>query len=129
MSGHKRDPNHTVEVQPTTREVHVAVDGRTIARTRRALALSETGYPVRYYIPPDDVRMELLEPTERTSVCPYKGRASYWSVRVDGRVVDNAVWAYLDPIPQCAAIKGHLSFYPEKVELKVADQAARVIAP
>jgi uncharacterized protein (DUF427 family) len=113
--GHPNDPYHRVDVRPSVRRVRVRLDGETIADTRRALFLFETGHPTRYYIPPEDVRTELLTPTERHTVCPYKGRASYWSIRLGERVVADAVWGYLDPVPECPRIKGLMCFYPEKV--------------
>jgi uncharacterized protein (DUF427 family) len=72
--------------------------------------------PTRYYIPQADVRMDLLTPTAKTSYCPYKGRASYWSLSVGEREVADAVWAYMDPLPECPRIKGYLCFFPEKVD-------------
>jgi uncharacterized protein (DUF427 family) len=114
--GHPRDPFHRVDVVPSSREVRIAFAGETIAQTRRALFLFETGLPARYYIPQGDVRMDLLTPSATTSICPYKGRASYWSLRVGERAAADCAWAYLDPLPECPRIKGHLCFYPEKVD-------------
>ena len=114
--GHPRDPFHRVDVAPSSREVRVDFAGETVARTRRGLFLFETGLPARYYIPQADVRMDLLTPTAKTSYCPYKGRASYWSLQVGERTAADAVWAYMDPLPECPRITGHLCFYPEKME-------------
>jgi uncharacterized protein (DUF427 family) len=114
--GHPRDPFHRVDVVPSSREVRVVVAGETVARTRRALFLFETGLPTRYYIPPTDVRMDLLTPTPTATICPYKGRASYWSLRLGERTIADAAWAYRDPLPECPRIAGHLAFYPDKVE-------------
>jgi uncharacterized protein (DUF427 family) len=114
--GHPRDPFHRVDVVPSSREVRVVVAGETVARTRRALFLFETGLPPRYYIPPADVRMDLMTPTSTASICPYKGRASYWSLRIGERTIADAAWAYMDPLPECPRIAGHLAFYPDKVE-------------
>ncbi len=114
--GHPRDPYHRIDVRPSTRRVRVHFAGEVVAATQRGLFLFETGLPTRYYIPPADVRMEFLEPTRHGSVCPYKGRASYWSLRVGEARAENAVWAYLEPLPECPRIKGLLCFYPEKVE-------------
>jgi uncharacterized protein (DUF427 family) len=114
--GHPRDPFHRVDVVPSAREVRVVFAGETVARTRRALFLFETGLPARYYIPPEDVRMDRMTPTATASVCPYKGRASYWSLRAGERTAADAAWAYMDPLPECPRIRGHLCFYPEKVD-------------
>lgn len=114
--GHPRDPHHRIDVRPSSRKVRVISGGEPIARTRRALFLFETGLPTRYYIPPQDVRTELLVPSRRTSICPYKGTASYWSLRVGDRFSEDAVWGYLEPLPECPRIKGYFCFYPEKVD-------------
>src|SRR5437660_834733 len=114
-------PRDRITLHPSEKRLrvltrHAAVAGATVAGTRRGLFLFETGLPARYYIPQDDVRMELLTPTAKTSYCPYKGRASYWSLRVGDRTAADAAWAYLDPLPECPRIKGHICFYPERVE-------------
>jgi uncharacterized protein (DUF427 family) len=114
--GHARDPHHRVDVRASTREVRVDFAGERVATTRRGLFLFETGLPTRYYIPPEDVLARFLEPSQRRSTCPYKGNASYWSLRVGDREARDAVWSYLDPLPDCPRIKGHLCFYPEKVD-------------
>lgn len=119
--GHLRDPHHRVDVLPSSREVRVVLRDETIALTRRGLFLFETGLPTRYYIPPADVRMEVMSPTRTTSICPYKGKASYWSVRVGNRTAEDVAWSYLEPLPDCPRIKGHLCFYPEKVDRIVVE--------
>jgi uncharacterized protein (DUF427 family) len=114
--GHARDPHHRVDVRPSSRRVRVLLGGEMIARTRKALLLFETGLPTRYYIPPGDVRMEFLDRSKSTSTCPYKGQASYWSARIGDRSVEDVAWSYLEPLPECPRIKGHVCFYPERVD-------------
>ena len=114
--GHPNDPYHRVDVRPSNRRVRVLAGGEVVADTRRAMFLFETGHATRYYLPQADVRMDLLVPTARSTVCPYKGRASYWSVKLGERTIADAVWGYLDPLPECPRIKGLLCFYPEKVD-------------
>jgi len=110
--------------------VRAFVDGEIVAQTRRALFLSETRHPTRYYIPPEDVRREFLMPSRKTSVCPYKGTATYWSLRVGDRVIEDAVWAYLDPLPERADIRGYFCFYPEKISrLEVEGETTTQAAP
>ena len=72
---------HTISIQPSDAHVEVVLDGELLASTDRALRLEETGLPPRYYIPKDDVRMDLLEATSFHTTCPFKGEASYWSAR------------------------------------------------
>ena len=110
---HARDPYHRVDAMPGARHVRIVVGGQTIAETQRPHVLFETGHPVRYYIPADDIRMDLLEATALRSTCPYKGNASYWKVKGADQEV---AWAYLDPIAECPRIKGLIAFYNERVD-------------
>ena len=114
--GHPRDPHHRIDVRASSRAVSVRFAGETIAETRRGQFLFETGMPPRYYIPPEDVRIDLLVPTHTTSICPYKGTASYWSIEVGGRLAQDAVWAYTDPLPDAPPVGRLFCFYPEKVD-------------
>jgi uncharacterized protein (DUF427 family) len=124
--GHARDPHHRVDVLPRSREVRVSFGGELVARTRRGLFLFETGLPTRYYIPPQDVRSAFFEPSAKHSTCPYKGEASYWSLRVKDSFSQDALWSYPAPLPECPRIKGHYCFYPEKVDrLEIEEQVTR----
>ena len=110
-----RDPYHRIDVRPTSAHVTVKANGETVAESDRALLLFETGLPPRAYIPLDDARQELLTPTDKETVCPYKGTASYWSV---GDLEDVA-WSYRNPIPEAGAIEGLVSFLGEGVEVEI----------
>lgn len=116
---HPRDPYHRVDAVPGSRHIKIELDGRLLAETRRPVLLFETGLPTRYYIPQEDIHLEYLIPSPSSSVCPYKGTASYWNVKIEGREYEDTVWGYLDPIPECPKIKGLLSFYNEKVDITV----------
>jgi len=111
---HARDPFKRVDALPSKRHVRVVVNGVTVADTRRPHLLFETNHPVRYYIPQEDVRMDLLVSSATTSRCPYKGPASYWSVKLGDQVFDDLVWGYMEPIPECPKIKGLLCFWHER---------------
>ena len=110
---------HTVTITPADAHVEVRLDGELLASSDRALRLEETGLPARYYLPKDDVRMDLLRPTSFHTTCPFKGEASYWSAEVDGRTHDGIVWAYESPISAATDIAGHMSFYPNRAEITV----------
>jgi len=116
---HPRDPYHRVDVMNSSRHVKVVVEGEVVAETTRPRLLFETGLPTRYYIPKLDVRMDLLEPSDKITACPYKGSASYWSVRAGDHVVRDLVWSYPSPIPECSKIENLLSFFNEKVDIYV----------
>ena len=119
---HPRDPYHRVDVIESSRHIRVEIGGQTVAESRRPRLLFETGLPTRYYLPVEDVRMDLLEATETTSVCPYKGQASYWRLAGDPAGRDVA-WSYQNPIAECPRIKGLISFFNERVDaLQVDDE-------
>ena len=94
-----------------------------IAATHHPRLLDETGLPTRYYLPREDVRMDLLKPTTFHTQCPFKGTASYWSLELDGTTHDGIAWSYEDPIEAAAEIAGMLCFYPDRVEMTVAERS------
>ncbi len=103
-------------VEPVAERVRVMVDGVTIADSERALRVLETaGAPV-YYVPPADVRLDLVRPSDHGSVCEWKGEAMYHSLVLPGRVVPNAAWSYPDPNAGYEAIRDHLAFYVWRVD-------------
>ena len=126
---HPRDPRHRVDVLNSSRHVKVVVAGQVVAETRRPRLLFETGLRTRYYIPKVDVRMDLLEPTATVTQCPYKGNASYWSVRIGDQVFPDLVWSYPFPIPECPKIQNLVAFYTERVELYVDGELEVAPAP
>jgi uncharacterized protein (DUF427 family) len=118
---HPRSPYHRVDVLNSSRHVRVVVGGETVAETQRPRLLFETGLPTRYDIPKLDVRVDLLQPTETRTRCPYKGEAVYWSVTAGGRTFPDLVWSYPAPIPECPKIENLLCFFNEKVDAIVMD--------
>jgi uncharacterized protein (DUF427 family) len=116
---HPHDPYHRVDVLDSSRKVTVRVGGEVVAETQRPKLLFETSLPTRYYIPPEDVRRELLVPSDTVTGCPYKGDASYYSARVDGERVEDVAWTYPEPRPEAQKVRDHLCFYDEKVEVEV----------
>jgi uncharacterized protein (DUF427 family) len=116
---HARDPYHRVDVLRSSRHVTVELDGVTVAETRRPLLLVETGLPPRWYIPRADVRFDLLTPTDTTTTCPYKGNASYFSVRIGDTEHRNIAWSYVTPIPECPKIEQAVCFFNERADLTV----------
>jgi uncharacterized protein (DUF427 family) len=115
LIGHARDPFHRIDVRETSRHVVVRIGDETVAETRRAKALFETGLPTRWYIPQEDVRTELLEESDTDTICAYKGHASYWSIGDE----DDIVWTYREPLNDAVPVKGMLAFFNERVDLEV----------
>jgi uncharacterized protein (DUF427 family) len=103
-------PEHVLYLEDSPRRVRVVVSGETVAESTRAKLLHETGHMPVYYLPEEDVRDELLEATDHTTHCPFKGHASYWSIRVGDDVRENAVWSYPEPLQEAPPLAGHLAF-------------------
>ncbi len=103
-------------VEPTDRRVRVVLGGVVIADTTKALRVLETSQPPAFYLPPDDVAMEHLEPTAKHSFCEWKGHAGYWTVTVGDRVARDGAWSYPAPNAAFAAIADHLAFYPRAMD-------------
>ncbi|MFC4030023.1 DUF427 domain-containing protein [Streptomyces polygonati] len=117
---HPRDPYKRVDALASTRHVRVEIDGVLIAETHRPVLLFETRLPIRYYIPREDVRLDLLTPTDLHTGCPYKGTAEYWSLTAAGAdVPPNLAWSYPEPLPAVSSIRELIAFYNEVVDITV----------
>ena len=111
-------PDHPITLTPAPQRWRAMYSGHVIADSDDALILQEADYPPVVYFPREDVGMEYMSRTERTTHCPYKGDASYYSVKADGKTLDNAIWTYETPFPAMTEISGHLAFYPDKVKIE-----------
>ena len=119
--GHPHDPFHRIDILPSSRHVTVTLDGVQLADSRRPTALYETSLPVRWYLPPEDVRTDLMEPSQTHTVCAYKGTASYHSY--DGAAGAEAgtdlAWTYPGPLPEASRVAGLICFFSERVDITV----------
>ena len=111
--GFKKRPDHSIVTRPAGVRVQVKAGGETIADSRDALVMKEGDYPLVYYFPRADVTMARLVRSSHTSYCPFKGTASYFSLRGGP---ENAVWSYETPYDEMSAIREHLAFYPDKLD-------------
>ena len=109
-------PDHPITVTRNGKRVRVTFADRVVADTEHALTLKEAIYKPVLYVPRADTDMSLLAPTDHHTHCPYKGDASYFTIAVDGRSAENAVWSYEQPYPAMAEIKEYLAFYPDRVD-------------
>ena len=119
---HPRDPYTRIDILASSRHVRIELDQVVLAESGRPTILFETGLPPRYYLPPSDVRLDLLRPNEHHTGCPYKGTASYWTVEIGGTPYENLVWTYRAPLPESGKIAGLLCFYTERVDLYLDGQ-------
>jgi uncharacterized protein (DUF427 family) len=117
--GHPRDPYHRIDTFRTSRPVRISIDGETVAESTHAVALFESGLPARFYLPAEDVRMDLLQPSETTTRCAYKGIATYWHVRVGDTLHEDLAWTYAEPERDGDAIRNLICFFNERVDLEV----------
>ncbi|MBA2409907.1 MAG: DUF427 domain-containing protein [Gammaproteobacteria bacterium] len=125
IQGHLRDPYHRVDVRESSRHVRVIVGGQLVAETRRPKVLSETGLPNRFYIAPEDVRRDSLEPSGTRTACPYKGITTYRTVMLDGHRIVDAAWVYEQPLENALKVRDHVCFLAGGVKVEVdGDKAA-----
>jgi uncharacterized protein (DUF427 family) len=117
--GHPHDPFTRIDIRESSRHVVVRIDGEIVADTRRPRLLFETGLPVRYYIPREDVRLELLDPSEHRTTCAYKGHASHWTATIDDERHEHIAWTYPDPLSDADQVGDLIAFYNERVDIEV----------
>jgi uncharacterized protein (DUF427 family) len=118
-------PDHPITIGRANGRVTVKVNGHIMADTDKALTLREASYPEVFYIPMDDVDKSAIEPSTRTSYCPYKGEASYFSIPAGGEKSNDAIWMYADPYASVAEIKNHVAFYPNRIDSITFTSSAR----
>jgi len=115
--------DYSVNIEPSRKRVKVVFNGRLIANSRRALVLKETRLPPVYYLPREDIDMAALVPSDHRTYCPFKGTATYWSLTVGDKTLENVAWSYEDPIEDALGIRGYIAFYWNKVEAWFSDDA------
>ncbi|MDQ4048370.1 MAG: DUF427 domain-containing protein [Actinomycetota bacterium] len=113
--GHPRDPFHRIDIVHSSRHVRVERDGELLAESSNPCLLFEPPLPVRYYLPPEDLRTDLLRPSEKKTFCAYKGQASYWSLGGEGDIA----WSYPEPLREAAELTGRIAFLNEWVDIVV----------
>jgi uncharacterized protein (DUF427 family) len=109
-------PDHPIAIEPNAKRVRVTFNGKVVAESDRSLVMREGKYPPVVYVPREDADASLLERTDHSTYCPYKGNASYFSIRAGDRVSENAIWTYEQPYSAVGVIKDCLAFYPNRVD-------------
>jgi uncharacterized protein (DUF427 family) len=116
---HPRDPFHRIDVRASSRHVRVSLQDELLAESSRTKILFETSLPPRFYFPSEDTRRELFEPSDKRTVCAYKGAATHYSLRVGDDLEEDLAWTYEDPLHDAAGVRGMVTFYNEHVDLDV----------
>jgi len=120
LGSHPKDPYKRIECLPSAREIRIMLDGQVVAQSTNNVFLHETMLRTRYYLPFTSVaEPSMLVPSKTSTFCPYKGQASYYSLKVGDKLIEDAVWYYIYPTAESAAIQGRLCFYNEKVDVFV----------
>ena len=118
--GYQKKPEHRVDLLPETRRVRVTFAGQIVADTNAAVRCEETGHEPVHYIPEQDMRLELMRPTDHKTYCPFKGDCSYWTIDVEKggnrQQSENAVWGYRAPYDEAKDLAGHYAFYKSRVD-------------
>lgn len=109
-------PDHPITIEPASGRIVVTVAGQVVADSRDALILKEASYPGVPYLSRKDVKLALLERSDHTTYCPYKGDCSYYSIPSGGARSVNAIWTYEAPYDAVARIKDYMAFCPERVD-------------
>lgn len=117
--GHPKDPFKRIDVLSSSRHIQVSLNGVVLAGSRRARMLLETPLPVRWYLPRDDVRLDLLTPTDTDTICPYKGHASYFSFEPAGDDGRDIAWSYVNALHDALPVEGYIAFFSERSDLRV----------
>ena len=118
-----RFPDHRIEIERNPARVRVEFAGEAIADSTRSYRVSESGHSPVVYVPREDVRVDRLEKTPHTTFCPFKGHASYYTIRVGHRVAENAIWSYEAPYDQVAVLKGCAAFYLDRIDALIETNA------
>ncbi|MBO1031691.1 DUF427 domain-containing protein [Tessaracoccus sp. SD287] len=117
VMGHPHDPFDRIDCLRSSRRVQIGSQGVILADSTRPTLLFETPLPTRFYLPREDVALDLLERSETQTVCAYKGRASYWSAHVGDTVLDDIAWTYPDPLHDAAPVRDLIAFFTERLDL------------
>jgi uncharacterized protein (DUF427 family) len=115
LLGHARDPFHRIDARRTSRHIRVSIGGEIVADTRRAVALFETGLPTRWYIPRDDVLVELGRSDGHRTTCAYKGHATHWDAAGEPAIA----WSYELPLNDAIPVRSMIAFYNERADIEV----------
>lgn len=117
--GHQKWPDHKVEEKPLDQNMQVTVGGQVVADSKAVIEVDEDKYPARYYFPRSDTYMTLLERSDKTTQCPFKGTAQYFNLNVNSKTIENVAWSYEDPFDEHQALRSRIAFHDEKPDIEI----------
>jgi uncharacterized protein (DUF427 family) len=113
--GHQQHPEHRVDERHLDQRMTVSVDGEVIADSKDVIRVDEGNYPARFYFPRSDVKMDKLQASQKTTECPFKGTARYFSISSGGKELKDSVWSYESPYDEHADLAGRVAFWDDKM--------------
>ncbi|MEJ0039266.1 MAG: DUF427 domain-containing protein [Gammaproteobacteria bacterium] len=113
--GHQQHPEHRVDERHLDQRMTVSVNGEIVADSRDVIRVDEGKYPSRFYFPRADVKMDKLLPSTKTTECPFKGTARYFSISAGGKELKDSVWSYETPYDEHVELAGRVAFYDDKM--------------
>ena len=122
-SWYERYPDYRVDLSTGATPMKAVFNGAEVAASERPLIVAETNHEPVVYFPLEDVRLEFFAATDHHTFCPFKGEASYWTLDVNGETAENVLWAYPEPLPEVAGLKGFAAFYSDRVTITEANEA------
>ena len=128
-AGQSAHEGYRIVIEPAPEPIRAILRGETVVDSARAIVMHETRLPPVFYFPREDVRMDLLVPSDYRTNCPFKGNASYWALGVGGKTIENAVWSYEDPYDEASPVKGYLALDWNSVDAWFAGDTALVEQP
>ena len=122
--GFQKHPGYQVEITPTSDHIRILSGKICLADSQRPIQVTETKHRPVWYLPLADVDSSIIVATDHSTYCPFKGHASYWSVKADAASVDdasleNSIWGYLNPYTECEPLLNHVAFYTDRLTLEV----------
>lgn len=114
--GYARVPDYQIDIAPADKHIRLEVNGQTIVDSKNALLMREQNHKPVHYFPQSDVDMSLFQSTDHSTHCPFKGDASYWTLTVDNRVLEDVMWGYLTPCDEVIDIAQHVAFYRDRID-------------
>lgn len=127
--GFEAHPDYRVIIEPSSAHLRALVGDTVVADTRSPLSVTESKHRPVWYVPLSDVDQTLLTRTDTSTYCPFKGYASYWSIRTPDAIVEDALWSYEAPFDECEPLAGYVAFYTDKVAVEVDGQPLESVAP
>ena len=117
--GFEKHPNYEVQIDPRSERIRILAGDSVLLDTSKPLLVTETKHHPVWYLPLADADQSLLQSTDHSTYCPFKGNASYYSIVTADQKLENAVWSYQDPYMECLPLKEYLSFYTDRVSLEI----------